>query len=58
MIEIAALLSAVVKHWADLIIISFLLMLNGVVGFWQEFQAENAIEHFKKGLALKARVLC
>ena len=58
MIEIAALLSAVVKHWADLIIISFLLIFNGVVGFWQEFQAGNAIEQLKKGLALKARVLC
>ena len=57
MIEIAALLSAVVKHWADLIIISVLLIFNGVVGFWQEFQAGNAIEQLKKGLALKARVL-
>jgi len=57
MIEIAALLSAVVKHWTDLIIILFLLIFNGVVGFWQEFQAGNAIEQLKKGLALKARVL-
>ena len=46
MIEIAALLSAVVKHWADLIIISALLIFNGMVGFWQEFQAGNAIEQF------------
>ena len=57
MIEIAALLSAVVRHWADLIIILVLLVFNSVVGFWQEFQADNAVEQLKKGLALKARVL-
>ncbi len=57
MIEIAAVLSAVVKHWADLIIILVLLIFNGVVGFWQEFQAGNAVEQLKKGLALKGRVL-
>ncbi|NOY69388.1 MAG: plasma-membrane proton-efflux P-type ATPase [Deltaproteobacteria bacterium] len=57
MIEIAALLSAVVRHWPDLIIVLLLLVFNGVVGFWQEFQAGNAVEQLKKGLALKARVL-
>ena len=57
MIEIAAILSAAVKHWADLIIISVLLVFNGLVGFWQEFKAANALEALKKQLALKARVL-
>ena len=57
MIAIATLLSAVVRHQADLIIISVLLIFNGVVGFWREFQASNAVEQLKKGLALKARVL-
>ncbi|NIA12146.1 MAG: HAD-IC family P-type ATPase, partial [Nitrospiraceae bacterium] len=57
MIEIAAFLSAVVKHWADLIIILVLLVFNSVVGFWQEFKAGNAVEQLRKGLALKARVL-
>jgi H+-transporting ATPase len=56
MIEIAALLSAAVRHWADLIIILVMLAFNAVVGFWQEFQAGNAVEQLKKGLALKARV--
>jgi H+-transporting ATPase len=57
MIEIAAILSAVVKHWDDLIIISVLLAFNALVGFWQEFKAANALEALKKQLALKARVL-
>ena len=57
MIEIAAILSAVVKHWDDLIIISVLLVFNALVGFWQEFKAANALEALKKHLALKARTL-
>ncbi len=57
MIEVALILSALVKHWADLYIIFVLLLVNGVVGFWQEHRAENAIEVLKKHLALKARVL-
>ena len=57
MIEIAAILSAVVKHWDDLIIISVLLVFNALVGFWQEFKAANALEALKKHLALKARAL-
>ena len=56
MIEVAAVLSAVVGHWVDLIIILVLLAFNAVVGFWQEHQAANAVEALKKQLALKARV--
>ena len=56
MIEIAALLSAVVGHWADLVIILVLLAFNAGVGFYQEYNAGNAIEQLKKSLALKARV--
>jgi len=56
MIEVAALLSAVDQHWADLIIILVLLVFNAVVGFWQEHQAANAVEALKRQLALKARV--
>ena len=57
MIEAAAVLSAVIGHWADLVIILVLLVFNAVVGFWEEYQAGNAIEQLKKTLALKARVL-
>jgi H+-transporting ATPase len=57
MIEVAALLSAVVRHWDDLVIICALLVFNAGVGFWQEFEAANALEALKKQLALKARAL-
>ena len=56
MIEAAAVLSALVRHWADFFIISVLLFANAVVGFWEEFAAGNAIAALKKTLALKARV--
>ena len=56
MIEIAAVLSAVLGHWDDLTIILVMLFINAGVGFWQEFKADNAIALLKQRLALKARV--
>jgi H+-transporting ATPase len=56
MIEIAATLSLIVRHWSDFIIIIVLLVFNAVVGFWQEHKAANALEALKNQLALKARV--
>ncbi len=57
MIEIAVILSALIERWEDFWIIFALLMLNAVVGFWQEHKADNAIELLKQKLALEARVL-
>jgi len=56
MIEVAAVLSGVLKHWDDLTIILVMLFINAGVGFWQEFKADNAIALLKQRLALKARV--
>jgi hypothetical protein len=57
MIEAAALLSALVRHWSDFAIIVVLLVMNAVVGFWEEYQAGNAIAALKEKLALMAKVL-
>jgi H+-transporting ATPase len=56
MIEVAAILSAIIKHWEDFWIIVIMLVLNAIVGFWQEYKADNAIELLKQKLALKARI--
>ncbi|MCW8823669.1 MAG: plasma-membrane proton-efflux P-type ATPase, partial [Ignavibacteriaceae bacterium] len=56
MIEVAAILSAIINHWEDFWVIFALLLLNAVVGFWQEYKADDAISLLKKKLALNARV--
>ena len=56
MIEIAAILSAIVGHWADFGIILVLLLVNVIVGFWEEYQAGNTIDALKATLAPQARV--
>jgi H+-transporting ATPase len=56
MIEAAVVLTAVMGRWADFAVISVLLVVNGVVGFWEEHQAGNAIDALREQLAVKARV--
>lgn len=57
MIEIAALLSALIGHWPDFSIIMVLLIYNAVSGFWQERKAADALAALKAGMAPKARGL-
>ena len=57
MIEIAAILSAAIGDWTDFVIILVLLLLNGVVGFWEERKAENVVALLKQKLAIRSMVL-
>ncbi len=56
MIEVALVLTAVTARWPDFGIILALLLLNGLVGFWEEHQAANAIAALKEQLAKQGRV--
>jgi H+-transporting ATPase len=57
MIEAAAILSALVRHWPDFGIILALLVFNAGVGFWQETKASNALDALNRQLALRCRAL-
>jgi H+-transporting ATPase len=57
MIEIAAILSAVVRRWEDFAIIMVLLLTNAFIDLWQESKALSALKVLKEKLAKKALVL-
>jgi H+-transporting ATPase len=57
MIEIAAILSAIVQKWEDFIIIAILLFVNAFIDLWQESKAISALSVLKQKLAKRAVVL-
>jgi H+-transporting ATPase len=57
MIEIAALLSALVQKWEDFAIILVMLLVNAGLDFMQEYRARNALASLKSKLANEAIVL-
>ncbi len=50
MIEVALILSVVVGHWPEAIVIAILLGMNGLVSFVEEHQAASAIAALKQRL--------
>ncbi|MEY8015890.1 plasma-membrane proton-efflux P-type ATPase [Mycobacterium servetii] len=57
MIEVALILSGVLRHWPDFVVIFVLLAANAFIGFWEERSAGKAIDALKAQLAVNARVL-
>jgi H+-transporting ATPase len=57
MIEAAAILAGSVHRWQEFGIIVALLLVNGLVSYWHESKANQAIEALKKEMALDARVI-
>ncbi len=56
-LELTILISYVLGRSLDLIVIAALLIVNAVLGFAQEWQAERAVEALKQKLSIRARVL-
>ncbi|MFR1815882.1 cation-transporting P-type ATPase, partial [Dysgonomonas capnocytophagoides] len=48
---IAAVVTAVLGHWVDTIVIIIVAVVNACIGFFQENKAEKALEDIKKMLS-------
>lgn len=57
MLELIIVLSAVLGKWADLVVVSALLVVNAVLSFMQESRAAGVVEALRQRLHVSARVL-
>ncbi|KAF9365369.1 hypothetical protein BGX34_010281 [Mortierella sp. NVP85] len=55
LIQLACIISAVVKDWFNFFIILALLFLNAIIGYVEEARAESAVDALRQTLALKTR---
>ena len=55
--ELAVLLAAGLRDWIDFGVIIGILMLNAVVGWYQEKQAADVVASLKGDIAMKAIVI-
>jgi len=53
----AAVMTAVMGHWIDTLVIAGVVIINAIIGFIQEGKAEKALEGIRSMLSLEARVV-
>ncbi|USN87762.1 MAG: HAD-IC family P-type ATPase [Candidatus Nomurabacteria bacterium] len=54
---IAVALTVTLNEWADALVISFAIVVNTILGFFQEYKAERAIADLKSYILDRARVI-
>ena len=57
MLELIIVLSIILKKYSDLVVVGALLVLNAVLGFFQEYRAAGVVETLQKKLQVAARAL-
>ena len=55
--ELAVILAAGLRDWVDFGVIIGILMLNAIVGWYQEKQAADVVASLKGDIAMKATVV-
>ncbi len=53
----ASLLTLIVGEYTDFIVIVFIILVNSLIGFWQELKAETSLKALKKLTESKANVI-
>ena len=56
MLELIMVLSAVLGHYSDLVVVGALLVINAVLSFMQERRAAGVVEALRRRLQVRARV--
>ena len=53
----AALLTLLMRHYSDAVVIGLVVIINALIGYFQEINASNALEQIKNMLSVEATVI-